>query len=101
MTIEDPGPRLNRREDLLPVCNWQFRSGCDRQLQIGSLAARGIAVLLWCSFFMATPLEAQIVTNSTSRSSLRLKDFLQLVLQRNESVQLRVLELEITKRKFK
>jgi outer membrane protein TolC len=62
------------------------------------------AFLLWA---VATPrpVQAQEATNNSpainaGTNFLHLKDFLQLVLKRNESIQLRVLELEITKKRF-
>ena len=54
-------------------------------LSWGSLAARGES---WN-------------TNQVSTNTLTLQRFLQLVLQRNEDVQLRLLEMEITQRRFK
>ena len=43
---------------------------------------------------------AQMLTNTAGNISLGLNQFLNLVLERNESVQLRVLELEITKKRL-
>jgi outer membrane protein TolC len=104
MTIEQSGSQTHRGVGVLPVCNRHFPTRRDCQLQTGStFADRRIAVLLCCLLFFvvtAFPSHAQTTTNGAGTNLLHLKDFLQLVLQRNESVQLRVLELEITKKKF-
>src|SRR5262245_27452521 len=46
------------------------------------------------------PAGAQNVASVSGTNSLRMPQFLQKVLERNESIQLRVLELEIARRRY-
>lgn len=63
-------------------------------------ATRAPFVFMLMAALIAVSTRAQTATNPTGTNFLRLKDFLQLVLERNEGVQLRVLELQITQKKF-
>ncbi|HEY0551485.1 MAG TPA: TolC family protein, partial [Verrucomicrobiae bacterium] len=68
---------------------------------VREVARRGTAVslLVWAALFTSR-LPAQTATNAAENNSVRLKDFLQRVIERNESIQIRLLELEITNKKF-
>ncbi|HTD67232.1 MAG TPA: TolC family protein [Candidatus Limnocylindria bacterium] len=62
--------------------------------------ARTTVVILLVSIALASRAEAQITTNSPGTNSLRLNEFLQMVLEHNESIQLRALEVEIAKHRL-
>jgi outer membrane protein len=56
---------------------------------------RIMSLLLLVLIGLSSRVEAQVATNS-----LRLNQFIQMVLERNESIQLRLLEVEISKRRL-
>lgn len=60
-----------------------------------------VGVMLLISAGLLSRTDAQSVTNANNAAtnSLRLNQFIQTVLQRNESIQLRLLEMEITRRR--
>ena len=70
------------------------------------LAARAkhgaaIAILLFVSFGMSLSRAAGAPTPAVTTNALSLRDFVQLIIQRNESLHARVLEYEISQKRYR
>ena len=70
------------------------------------LAARAkhvaaIAILLFVSFGISSPRAAGAPAPAVTTNALSLRDFVQLVIQRNESLHARVLEYEISQKRYR